>query len=311
MTHANQFPPGSTSSSDARDERVYHCTLCGSSALEELVRYSTYLDLRGHTDARVRRCTQCSMTFLEPYPIDLLEKIYAENYFVPDEVNKWSADSGAPLDYTDMALGRMPKFQATIELLKRYVPTPARLMDIGAATGEFADIARRNGYDVSGIELSEYAAAQAKKRFHFDFFVGPLEAYPNTAPFDVIHLSHVLEHLVDVHASIEKMNSMLSDKGVIYIEVPFGWNLAERFRQALGRVTPFTVWSIHHRSMFQPKTLRAFFAKHGFKCCHLTVAPRNRYPSNSLASRTKEFAWKILAGVNQGLLIEAVFSRDD
>ena len=250
------------------------------------------------------------MTFLEPYPTEQLEKMYSENYFVPEELNKWSANSGAPLDYAQMALGRVPKFQATVDMLKQYVPTPARLMDVGAATGEFVDIARRSGYDVSGIELSEYASKQAHERFGFDFFVGPLEAYSNTAPFDVIHLSHVLEHLVDVHASIEKMRSMLSNDGVIYIEVPFGWNFSERVHQRMGRVVPFSVWSVHHRSMFEPKTLIAFFAAHGFKCRHLTLTPPNRYPSQSLAGRAKALVWDGLELFGQGLLIEAVFSRD-
>lgn len=288
-----------------------HCTLCGSAELIDVPRYSTYLDLWNNTEARVQRCTKCTMIFLEPYPLDQLEKMYAENYFVPEEPNSGSTSAGAPLSYADMALARMPKFEATIDLLKKYAPTPARLLDVGAATGEFADIARRSGYHVSGIELSSYAAKQAHEKFGFDFFVGPLEAYVDSTSFDVIHLSHVLEHLVDVHASIAKMSSMLSNKGVIYIEVPFGWNLSEQIHARLGRVVPFSVWSVHHRSMFQPKTLRAFFAKHGFKCRHLTLTPPRRYPSDSIADRAKGLVWDGLEIFGQGLLIEAVFSRDD
>ncbi|MEP6835791.1 MAG: class I SAM-dependent methyltransferase [Gemmatimonas sp.] len=309
MTQTNYANNTGSASQTGADMAVFHCTLCGSTELKEVPLYSTYLNLWGNTDARIRRCKKCDMIFLEPYPVAQLDKMYAENYFVLDDLHGGAADGGTPLAYADLAAGRVPKFQSTIDLLKQYVPAPARLMDVGAATGEFADIARRGGYDVSGIELSDYASKQAHDRFGFDFFVGPLEAYPNVAPFDIIHLSHVLEHFVDVHASLDKMNSMLSANGVIYIEVPFAWNLSERVHARLGRVIPFSVWSVHHRSMFRPKTLRAFFAKHGFRCRHMTLTPPNRYPSNSLADRAKNLAWDGLELFGQGLLIEAVFSR--
>jgi len=287
------------------------CILCGGGALREMAGFSAYLDLPGNSDSRIVRCAACAMMFLEPYPSpEELNKMYSETYFVADDVPQ-AKDAGAPLDYSGIAHERMAKFQSTIDLIRTFVPTPARLLDIGAATGEFLDIARRGGYDVAGIELSAYAALQARERFGFEFFVGPLDAYPGSDPFDVIHLSHVLEHLVDVHASIETMSTLLSDKGAIYIEVPFSWNWIEQIRHSIGKDLSFSVWSVHHRSFFRPDSLRAFFARHGFTCRHLSLNPPNRYPSLTLPARAKRAVWQNLSHVGQGLLIEAVFTRND
>ena len=45
--------------------------------------------------------------------------------------------------------------------------------------------------------------------------------------FDFIHTSHWLEHIVDVNKTMAKINSMLTNKGGLFIEVPnteFYWD---------------------------------------------------------------------------------------
>lgn len=250
------------------------------------------------------------MLFLDPYPdAEQLDKLYSEAYFQVDNAAGLNND-GKGIDYDDVAKLRLTKFQATVELLKGFVPTPAGLLDVGAATGEFLNAARESGYNVAGIELSEFAAQKARDRYALDVFVGPLDDYAETTRFDVIHLSHVMEHLVDPHTAIEKMDRLLTDRGVIYIEVPFQWNWVEQFHYLKGNRQRFSAFSVHHRSFFRPETLRAFFARHGFACKHLSLTPPHRYPTPDFSARAKRGVWRGLAAMGQGLLIEAVFARD-
>ena len=286
------------------------CILCGSNRLEAEADFSRFLDLPGNSPARVRRCSECSMLFLAPYPdADQLEKFYSESYFKVDNAAGMTGD-GQQVAYEDVARLRMDKFQATVKLLRQFVAPPARLLDVGAASGEFLDMARRSGYEVSGLELSEFAANKAREQFGLDVFTGLLEDYPENSVFDVVHLSHVMEHLVDPHASIAKMDRLLSPDGVIYIEVPFQWNWVERVHFMKGERQRFSAFSVHHRSFFRPDTLRSFFKRHGFECKHLTLTPPHRYPVPTLASRAKRAMWRGLSMVGQGLLIEAVFARE-
>lgn len=287
------------------------CILCGARALREAQTFSRFLDLPGHSEARVRECAACSMLFLDPYPdADQLERLYSEAYFNVDNAQGLDGDA-KQMKYEDVAQLRKAKFQATIDLLKRFAAPPARLLDVGAATGEFLHLAQHNGYDVAGLELSAFAAQKAREQYGFDLFVGPLDAYPTDRTFDVVHLSHVMEHLADPHGSIKKMAQLVSRTGVIYIEVPFQWNWVEQLHFLRGHRQKFSAFSVHHRSFFRPETLRAFFLKHGFECRHLTLTPPHRYPVANLPARAKRSMWKGLSVLGQGLVIEAVFARID
>lgn len=259
----------------------------------------------------MRRCLMCRMMFLDPYPdATQLERLYSEGYFTGANADGLPVP-GSDAEYAEFAQFRLPKFQATVDLIQGFVPAPANLLDIGSATGEFLNIARRSGYRVTGIELSAFAAEQARQRFGLEIFVGALEAYKTDMSFDVIHLSHVLEHLVDPHRAIDRLKKILSARGVVYVEVPFQWNLVERLHFLASERRPFNTFSLHHRLFFRPSTLRALFARHGFVCRHLTLTPPHRYPVGSPKTRLKRALWQGLSWVGQGLVIEAVFSLDD
>lgn len=49
--------------------------------------------------------------------------------------------------------------------------------------------------------------------------------------YDVIVLSHVLEHLYDHHIIIEKLKNILSPNGVIVIAMPFTWKLFNKYKE--------------------------------------------------------------------------------
>ncbi len=250
------------------------------------------------------------MLFLEPYPEPAeLEQLYSESYFTGDSSTALGLP-GSDAEYTGFARQRLGKFSATLDLLRGFVPPPARLLDVGAATGEFLDLGRQAGYEVAGIELSRFAADEARNRFDLDLFVGTLESYEAPNTFDVIHLSHVLEHLPEPHRSIGRLRELLSPRGVIYVEVPFQWNWAERLHHLGGRRQPFNIFSVHHRLFFRPTTLRALFQHHGFDCRHLTLTPPQRYPLETLSQRAKWAVWRALSLVGQGLFIEAVFTAN-
>ena len=112
-------------------------------------------------------------------------------------------------------------------------PNAKNILDIGAATGKFLSIAREYKLDVFGVEYSSYASQEAKDKYGFNFFVGDLENFQSDEKFDLIHLNHVFEHLVNPNASIRKIDSLLSDDGIIYIEVPFQFNIVERIKYKL------------------------------------------------------------------------------
>jgi 2-polyprenyl-3-methyl-5-hydroxy-6-metoxy-1,4-benzoquinol methylase len=91
------------------------------------------------------------------------------------------------------------------------------LLDIGAGTGEFLLICKKNGWQVTGIEPSDKAKAIAqKKRIHIETALGGL---PDHA-FDVITMWHVLEHVPDLNHQLDELKRLLKPNGTIIIAVP-------------------------------------------------------------------------------------------
>jgi 2-polyprenyl-3-methyl-5-hydroxy-6-metoxy-1,4-benzoquinol methylase len=95
----------------------------------------------------------------------------------------------------------------------------ARLLDIGAGGGEFVYLAGRSGFAAEGIEpnlgYSEFARAEYSSQIR----TMPLDDLEH-ASADVVTLFHVLEHLADPLAAFRKLHDVLSDDGLLFIEVP-------------------------------------------------------------------------------------------
>lgn len=91
------------------------------------------------------------------------------------------------------------------------------LLDFGAGTGDFLAKAKLSGFNGEGIEPNEKARANAAKK-GIDLFQN-IEAIKGKS-YDVITLWHVLEHLPDLDEEVEKIASLLDDKGIVVVAVP-------------------------------------------------------------------------------------------
>lgn len=105
-----------------------------------------------------------------------------------------------------------------------FCPSNANILEIGCATGELAKTVRQSikPSRYEAIELSP-AGQQAKSvidRLHTAPLNDLLAAGAIGCDFDVILMSHVLEHLEDPAAELRAMKTVLRDHGAIFLEVP-------------------------------------------------------------------------------------------
>jgi SAM-dependent methyltransferase len=126
-----------------------------------------------------------------------------------------------------------------------------RYLDVGCGAGGGLGVARALGWQVTGIEMDAVAAARAR-RFTEEVYVGDILSAP-LAPsrFDVVTAFHVIEHVPDPVAAVERMLTWLAPGGLVIIEVPNAGGLGARL---FGRA-----WSAlelpRHLSQFSPETL--------------------------------------------------------
>ncbi|MFM7017439.1 class I SAM-dependent methyltransferase [Flavobacterium sp.] len=92
-----------------------------------------------------------------------------------------------------------------------------KILDIGAGVGDFLSVAKKDGWEIIGVEPSEKAKAIAKNKGVT--FVESLNDLENNS-FDVITMWHVLEHVPDLKNQIKELKRLIKPSGTIIIAVP-------------------------------------------------------------------------------------------
>ena len=113
------------------------------------------------------RCQRCDLVFQNPRMTrEGLEAYFSSSVFIKD-ADSAEFDLQDTLGYPDY-FDWDPSYRRTADLrlahIRRFKAPPARLLEIGTATGSFLDQARRAGYDVRGLDVSETFAAIARKQ---------------------------------------------------------------------------------------------------------------------------------------------------
>ena len=134
------------------------------------------------------------------------------------------------------------------------VPRGGRLLDVGCGYGTTLGLAASAGVDVTGVEMPgpavEIASSRGIRVVAGDLSRGPV-LDPAESPFDVILMSHVLEHLLEPVAFLERVRPMLADGGTVVVEVP---NAADAMLDAESAYRAFA-WQRAHVAYFDPQTL--------------------------------------------------------
>jgi SAM-dependent methyltransferase len=152
---------------------------------------------------------------------------------------------------------------------------PGRLLDIGAGRGRFVAQARAAGWDADGIEPSLRGVAAARALGVELQQAGIDEAVVAAGSLDAAALWHVLEHLDDPGAALDRIACWLRPGGLLVIGVP---NLGSvQARAGGGRWYHLDV--PRHRTHFTVAGLHALLRRHGLEpvSTHHLLAEHNPF----------------------------------
>jgi 2-polyprenyl-3-methyl-5-hydroxy-6-metoxy-1,4-benzoquinol methylase len=309
------------------------CLFCASKNFSQVRNYSKIKGISNNFESQVVKCSDCGGLFMAPYVSkELLASIYSKGYFSGDDEDRLevdldneslrkssgssndhfllSRDNGKGQSYDEASRSRTEKFRFCIRELKSIHPTCKNILDVGTANGDFLSIAREEGLDISGVEYSEYAARNAEKKLQLKIFCGDILDLNPPKKFDLIHLNHVYEHVISPRAVAIKLGSLLADDGLLYIEVPFEFNLVERFKSKIfGKNYPFNHHSIHHTVFYRPENLNKLFFDAGLEVVKSEVFHWRRYPTQKILGKLKGLLWWLISLSGQGLYIEAIYRK--
>ena len=189
------------------------CPLCGSDALSVALRVDDHYQWKAGRFT-LERCGDCAHVFQNPrLSMAGLDFYYRDFYDGLGEERLEGLFSFDPAPY--LARARVLRGHGT----------PSRWLDVGAGHGHFCCAARDVWPDArfDGLDLSD-SIVQAARRNWVDR--GYRGLFPDLAgtlaeeSYDVVSMSHYLEHTRDPRAEIEAAAQVLSPGGHLLIEVP-------------------------------------------------------------------------------------------
>jgi SAM-dependent methyltransferase len=133
------------------------------------------------------------------------------------------------------------------------------MLDVGAATGAFVRAAVAAGWEAFGMEPSGEARAVGNASGTVLF--PSIDEAARLAPFEVITLHHVLEHLEDPVKALTDLRGLLSPKGLLLVEVP-NWGSFERMGAGADWID---LRPEQHLSHWTPRTIRALLRQAGYE----------------------------------------------
>ncbi len=249
--------------------RSIDCPTCGPGAPKREVgfRGGRYHRYGLGVETRIVECCRCGLLFPDPFPFpENAQELYGdpEKYFGRDPEVK------------------VEKYRGLIRsLCGTEEPSRMSLLDVGSGRGELLAAARREGLGrVVGLELSEAMIRFARE--HYDVEVRPLLLEDFAAStgerFDIVVLNAVLEHVYDPDSMVRAARALLTDQGLLFIDVPNERHLlaavAGEVNRILGRPAVLVLaptFPPFHVFGFSPGSLRSLLSKHGLEVVHLRV----------------------------------------
>jgi len=269
-----------TSEEIARTERTVVCEICGSS--HHKLRYQ-------FDDIRVVRCNDCGLVFIIEFSADIDQvDLYNTDYFSERE-EYFLHESDKNLQ--EVSGEHLESFREGLKTIGKHKKS-GRLLDLGCAVGVFLSMAKEEGWEVCGVDISEYAAARARERCQVEVYAGELaDINFAEASFDVITMWDVLEHLEHPQKGLTEAHRILKDDGILLLDTPNEGSLTRRVAHLIyrffgGRIVypAKSLYHIYHRYYFSENTLGRILDATGFAVIEMIrkPIPREKGRGNTL-----------------------------
>jgi SAM-dependent methyltransferase len=232
-------------------KRALPCALCGAEG-------AAFAKLWDCGSFRFVRCRGCGLIQQNPQSEPgAVASRYDEAYLRYEEANQFAYRELELLALADIGLeaAAAPLFARAGEEGRK-----PRALDVGCATGALLAALRDSGWEPQGVEISEAQASYGERRFGLPIRACGLEAasFPS-ASFDLVHASHLIEHLNDPVSFLDEAARVLAPGGLLALTTPNADGFQARL---LGRGWRSAIYD--HLYLFSSRSLRALLESRGF-----------------------------------------------
>jgi len=226
--------------------------------------------------------------------------VYADSAVTQEDYDRFYASFSKYEDNrTGTGGGETPcdarRLRETAQCIAAFLPNrSARLLDIGCANGGLLARLKEMGFaHLCGFDLPA-SCVQNTRKLGIQALVGSVTQHPaGVGKFDLIILSHVMEHLRDLHQAVRGAERLLESGGRIYIEVP---DASEYCSHVVAPFQDFNTEHINHFSMRAMENLMGLlgFSGSGLGQKVFESSPGMPYPAHyGFWSKTNDLRFKI------------------
>jgi SAM-dependent methyltransferase len=266
------------------------CDLCHSDQSEVVTRQRDLLLEVTNDEFTIVKCHRCGLVYLNPRPSkELLSSYYPTVYYPPvqakartqfqqkakkvsAQIKRWVLEdyygypSTVSAGWSRIVRRILLWPDKTLRELRGRHPLPWRgegkVLDVGCGVGGNLKTLQDQGWEPYGIEISEVAAAHARELVTGNIHTGTLESAPfPPQSFDLILMSHSLEHLPSPVAALRLVHRLLNGDGLLVVSVP---NVDSLEFKLFGRWW-FPLDPPRHFYHFDKHSLSGIFAQAGFR----------------------------------------------
>lgn len=241
-------------------ERI-RCPLCGNENIhyEGTMKYIDLLNGIGDEEykQRICSCPVCNMAWSQ----NTMNIEDLDNYY--KFLSKYeSIDAAMESDYSAQAMYLRQK-----EFIDDIVEDYDSVLEIGAAAGGNLNLYKEAGKTVVGIEPSSNNKRFAKKNYGIKLYDMTLDEYYDEyggqEQYDIVFISHVLEHIVHFVEFIQKV--MVLSRKYIFIELPI-------LEEIINEEAPFAAFTNEHVNYFSVVSLKILMERCGCSLIRYTIA---------------------------------------
>ncbi|RLA82931.1 MAG: hypothetical protein DRG78_05810 [Epsilonproteobacteria bacterium] len=221
---------------------IRDCFIC-SSKIESNVNIWNIPNIKGKRDIGFGYCELCKLVIQTPTIIPEEMFYYYENtatYINPGR-------EGKP------EIRKIDDVKRQLDFLQNIID-PSNIssaFQVGCSDGYTLSQVKSLGIDyINGIDPSINSNKLAKDLYNIETEIGVFENFNTSKKYDLIILTHLLEHIYNPNDTLEKCNYILNDNGHILIEVPLFEN-STKF--------PIGMFTLEHLNYFTEESLQKLF----------------------------------------------------
>lgn len=176
------------------------CIFCNRSSNQIVIEENGY---------KGRKCPKCGLIFISPRPTftEIL------NLYCHDKSHV-SAES-----HISCAFSKRLYAKHNLQIIKKFIKNGS-ILEIGPGAGYFLDEARKEGFEVYGIEFNNIQADFIRSRLGIHCEESPLDvSLFDGKKFDIIYHCNVISHFYDPISEFQKINNKLKKKELLYLRL--------------------------------------------------------------------------------------------